>query len=147
MGWVLTWQLAQRGFDPVSVTSLTFSGPSAGSLMVFLDRGNGPGFDIGPVPGVVPGAIPVPAIAGEPGFRRLSGESQMRRSITGPALAGFAAMLAGDCAPRLRADFAGRACAMRDGAAAAELVLDRRAERAPGRENAQPENGRRRQQP
>ena len=36
LGWVLTFTLAQVAFEPISVTSATFSGPSANTLMFFL---------------------------------------------------------------------------------------------------------------
>ncbi|MFN6977435.1 MAG: YeeE/YedE thiosulfate transporter family protein, partial [Gemmobacter sp.] len=57
LGWVLTFRLAQVSFDPVSVTSATFSGPSASTLMAFLVPAPALNFDVGLVPGVFLGAF------------------------------------------------------------------------------------------
>lgn len=98
LGWVLTFSLAQVAFDPVTVTSATFSGPSANTLMFFLVPDAVPEFDIGLVPGVFLGAFLAAAAARELKFQGFEGEGQMRRSMTGAALMGFGAMLAGGCA-------------------------------------------------
>ncbi len=98
LGWVLTFSLAQVAFEPVSVTSATFSGPSANTLMYFLVPDAVLGFDIGLVPGVFVGAFVAAALSGELQFQGFEGEGQMRRSMTGAALMGFGAMLAGGCA-------------------------------------------------
>ena len=57
VGWGLTWNLVQVSFEPIPVTSVTFSGPSANTLMFFLDRNAVLEFDVGLVPGVVLGAL------------------------------------------------------------------------------------------
>ena len=98
LGWVLTFSLSQVAFDPVSVTSATFSGPSASTLMFFLTENPVLDFDIGLVPGVFLGAFLSSALAREFHFQGFDGESQMRRSMTGAVLMGFGAMLAGGCA-------------------------------------------------
>lgn len=98
LGWVLTFSLAQQAFDPVSVTSATFSGPSANTLMFFLTEDAILDFDIGLVPGVFLGAFLAAATKGELRFQGFDGESQMRRSLSGAVLMGFGAMLAGGCA-------------------------------------------------
>lgn len=98
LGWVLTFALSQQAFDPVSVTSATFSGPSANTLMFFLTDDAVLDFDIGLVPGVFLGAFLAAASKGELRFQGFDGESQMRRSLTGAVLMGFGAMLAGGCA-------------------------------------------------
>ena len=98
LGWVLTFSLAQMAFDPVSVTSATFSGPSANTLMFFLVPDAVLEFDIGLVPGVFIGAFLASALTREFKFQGFEGEGQMRRSMTGAALMGFGAMLAGGCA-------------------------------------------------
>ncbi len=98
LGWVLTFSLAQSAFDPVTVSSVTFSGPSANMLMFFLTPDAELGFDIGLIPGVFIGALLSAALAGELRFQGFEGEGQMRRSMTGAALMGFGAMLAGGCA-------------------------------------------------
>ena len=98
LGWVLTFSLAQVAFEPVSVSSATFSGPSANTLMFFLTENPVLDFDIGLVPGVFIGAFLAAAVKRELKFQGFDGESQMRRSMTGAVLMGFGAMLAGGCA-------------------------------------------------
>jgi uncharacterized membrane protein YedE/YeeE len=98
IGWVLTFSLSQVAFDPVPVESATFSGPSANTLMFFLDQNAVLEFDIGLVPGVVIGSFLSAIIAREFKFQGFSDESNMRRSMTGAVLMGFGAMLAGGCA-------------------------------------------------
>ena len=98
VGWVLTYALAQVSFEPVSITSATFTGPSANTLMYFLDRQSVLEFDIGLVPGVFVGAFVSAALVGELKFQGFEGESTMRRSMFGAVLMGFGGMLAGGCA-------------------------------------------------
>lgn len=98
LGWVLTFSLAQVAFEPMSVTSATFSGPSANTLMFFLTEDPALNFDIGLVPGVFLGALIAAWFGRELKFQGFEGEGQMRRSMTGAALMGFGAMLAGGCA-------------------------------------------------
>lgn len=98
LGWVLTYSLSQVAFEPVSVTSATFSGPSANTLMFFLTESPALDFDIGLVPGVFIGAFLAAAVKRELAFQGFDGESQMRRSMFGAVLMGFGAMLAGGCA-------------------------------------------------
>jgi len=98
LGWVLTFSLAQVAFEPVSVTSATFSGPSANMLMFFLVEKTGLTFDIGLVPGVFLGAFVSSVLKRDFRFQGFEGEGQMRRSMTGAVLMGFGAMLAGGCA-------------------------------------------------
>nr|WP_245298917.1 YeeE/YedE family protein [Pseudotabrizicola sediminis] len=98
LGWGLTFALSQVAFEPVAVTSATFSGPSAATLMFFLTPDPELSFDIGLVPGVFLGALLAAAWAGELKLQGFEGEGQMRRSMAGAALMGFGAMLAGGCA-------------------------------------------------
>ncbi|MCK0137582.1 YeeE/YedE family protein [Aliiroseovarius sp. F47248L] len=98
LGWVLTYQLSLAAFEPVSVTSATFSGPSANTLMFFLIPDPVLEFDVGLVPGVVIGAFAASWLAGEFKFQGFDGEANMRRSMFGAVLMGFGAMLAGGCA-------------------------------------------------
>lgn len=98
VGWGLTWQLAQVAFDPVPVTSVTFSGPSANTLMYFLDRNAILEFDVGLVPGVVIGAFAAAMLTGEFRWQSFDSVPVMRRSMIGAVLMGFGAMLAGGCA-------------------------------------------------
>lgn len=97
-GWLATYGLARTSFEPVSIKSLTFSGPSADVLMWTLVADRLPDFDLAIVPGVFLGSFVAAALARElklEGFR--DGEG-MRRSIAGAVLMGFGAMLAGGCA-------------------------------------------------
>lgn len=98
VGWVLTFSLSQIAFEPIPVESATFSGPSANTLMFFLDQKSVLEFDIGLVPGVVIGSFFSALLAREFRFQGFSDESNMRRSMTGAVLMGFGAMLAGGCA-------------------------------------------------
>ena len=98
LGWVLTFGLAQQAFDPVTITSATFSGPSANTLMYFLTEDAGLDFDIGLIPGVFLGAFLAATLTGRFRLEGFDSESQMRRSLTGAVLMGFGAMLAGGCA-------------------------------------------------
>ncbi|MEZ5684987.1 MAG: YeeE/YedE family protein [Paracoccaceae bacterium] len=98
VGWVLTWQLAQVAFEPVPVTSATFSGPSANTLMFFLDRNAVLEFDVGLVPGVVIGAFLSSMLSREFAWQAFDSVPVMRRSMIGAVLMGFGAMLAGGCA-------------------------------------------------
>ncbi|SOC00376.1 sulphur transporter [Rhodobacter sp. JA431] len=98
LGWVLTFALSQVAFGPVSVTSATFSGSSASTLMFFLEPTPKLDFDVGLVPGVFLGAFFAAALTRELKFQGFERESQMRRSMFGAVLMGFGAMLAGGCA-------------------------------------------------
>ncbi len=98
VGWVLTFGLAQVSFDPVTVTSATFTGPSADTLMFFLVANPELGFEIGMIPGVFLGAFGAAAVAGELRFQGFQDADNMKRAMTGAALMGFGGMLAGGCA-------------------------------------------------
>ena len=98
VGWVLTFSLSQTSFEPVSVTSATFSGPSANTLMALLQQGAVVNFDIGLIPGVFIGAFVAAVVGGRLHWQSYSTPGQMARSMTGGALMGFGGMLAGGCA-------------------------------------------------
>ena len=98
VGWVLTFTLSQATFEPTQVESATFTGPSAHTLMFFLDRNAILEFDIGLVPGVALGAFMAAIWGREFAFQGFDGASPMRRSFLGAALMGFGGMLAGGCA-------------------------------------------------
>ncbi|THD84982.1 YeeE/YedE family protein [Aliigemmobacter aestuarii] len=98
VGWVLTYTLAQSAFEPVNVTSATFSGPSANTLMFFLIPDPALEFDVGLVPGVVIGAFLAALVGRELKFQGFDGAAAMQRSMIGAVLMGFGAMLAGGCA-------------------------------------------------
>ncbi len=98
LGWGLTFSLSQVSFDPVQIESLTFTGPSANTLMFFLDRNSVLEFDIGLVPGVVIGSFLAAAFTGELKVQGFEGPSPMRNAMIGAGLMGFGGMLAGGCA-------------------------------------------------
>ncbi|PRY88822.1 YeeE/YedE family protein [Donghicola tyrosinivorans] len=98
VGWVLTFSLAQISFDPVQIESATFTGPSANTLMFFLEENPVLQFDIGLVPGVFLGAFLSAWVAGSLRFQGFENEANMRRAMIGAALMGFGGMLAGGCA-------------------------------------------------
>ena len=98
LGWLGTYRMSLRAFDPVPVESLTFSGPSADTLMFFLTPDGALDFDVGLVPGVVVGAFAAALLAGEWKWQVFDSTTGMRRYLAGAALMGFGAMLAGGCA-------------------------------------------------
>ncbi|MCF6234546.1 MAG: YeeE/YedE family protein [Rhodobacteraceae bacterium] len=98
MGWVLTYAMSQVAFDPVQIESATFTGPSANTLMFFIDRNPVLEFDVGLVPGVFLGAFLAALFTKELKFQGFDSPTPMRRSMTGAALMGFGGMLAGGCA-------------------------------------------------
>ncbi|KUJ80419.1 lipocalin [Ruegeria marisrubri] len=98
VGWVLTYSLAQIAFEPVQIESATFTGPSANTLMFFLERDTILEFDIGLVPGVFIGAMLAAWLAGEMRFQAFDDAVTMRKAMIGAAMMGFGGMLAGGCA-------------------------------------------------
>ena len=98
LGWVLTYSLSQVAFEPVQIESATFTGPSAHTLMFFLERNAVLEFDVGLVPGVVIGSFLASFLTKEFKFEGFDNAATMRRSMIGAALMGFGGMLAGGCA-------------------------------------------------
>ena len=99
VGWVATFSLSQIAFEPVAIESATFTGPSANTLMFFLNNDTAIlEFDIGLVPGVFLGSFLASYFAGEFKFQGFEDEANIRRAITGAAFMGFGGMLAGGCA-------------------------------------------------
>ncbi|MDQ7069457.1 MAG: YeeE/YedE family protein [Rhodobacterales bacterium] len=98
LGWVLTFGLSQIAFDPIQIESATFTGPSARTLMFFLDRNAVLEFDIGLVPGVFLGSFIAAIATREFKMQGFTDACNMRRSMTGAAMMGFGGMLAGGCA-------------------------------------------------
>ncbi len=99
LGWVGTYAIAQVSFDPVAVSSVTFTGPSADTLMGLInERELTLGFSIGLVPGVFVGAAAMALRAGEFRLERFDASTGMERYMVGAVLMGFGSMLAGGCA-------------------------------------------------
>lgn len=98
-GWWFTYQLAGQAFTPMTVKSMTFTGPSADTLMLVLTPPSQAfDFDIGLVPGVFAGAALAALVAGEWRLQGFHDGHSMRRYILGAVLMGFGGMLAGGCA-------------------------------------------------
>lgn len=98
VGYALTYTLSQSAFDPVQIESLTFTGPSANTLMFFLDRNAVLEFDVGLVPGVVIGSMVSAILAKEFTVQGFDGPTPMRNAMIGAVMMGFGGMLAGGCA-------------------------------------------------
>jgi len=134
VGWVLTFGLSQIAFDPIQIESATFTGPSARTLMFFLDRNAVLEFDVGLVPGVFLGSFLAATISREFKMQGFTDACNMRRSMAGAAMMGFGGMLAGGCAIGAGVTggsiFAGTAWAalffMWVGAVIADYVIDQR---------------------
>ncbi|MCW8836360.1 MAG: YeeE/YedE family protein [Rhodospirillales bacterium] len=99
VGWFFTYSLSAASFDIASVKSISFTGPSADTLMALINEPELPfGFDLGIVPGVFAGAF-IAAIWGrELKLECFGGEKPMPRYMIGAAFMGFGSMLAGGCA-------------------------------------------------
>lgn len=97
LAWWFTSDVAAIAFEPVKMTSLTFTGPSADTLMFFL-QSTSLDFDVGLVPGVFIGAFLAAAVSGELKLQGWNGGHSMRRYLFGAGLMGFGGMLAGGCA-------------------------------------------------
>ena len=99
LAWWFTNSMTLIAFEPVQLESLSFTGPSADTLMLFLSRpGSMIDFDVGLVPGVFIGAFVAAWFTGELELQGFEGGGSMRRYLAGAALMGFGGMLAGGCA-------------------------------------------------
>lgn len=97
IGYFLTYSLSQVAFDPISVSSLTFTGPSANTLMAMLEPFDSWSFDIGLVPGVFIGSFLGALTSGALRFQSFENPGQTRRAMLGAVMMGFGGMLAGGC--------------------------------------------------
>lgn len=134
LGWLFTYSMAQQAFDVVAVKSMTFTGPSADTLMLFLSPpGSIMDFDVGLVPGVFIGSFVAAYFAKELKIVGFISGLCMRRYIFGAAFMGFGGMMAGGCA--VGAGVTGGSifaltawltlCGMWAGAAIADRLIDR----------------------
>ena len=99
LAWLFTYLMSTIAFDPVQIESITFTGPSADTLMLFLiPVENAVEFDTGLVPGVFAGAFLAAAATGELRLEGFEGAMSMSRYLAGGAMMGFGGMLAGGCA-------------------------------------------------
>lgn len=98
-GWVATYMIATASFEVVAISSITFTGPSADTLMGFVNERALPlSFGSGLVPGVFVGAFAMAALNKEAKIQRFEPEMPMERYLVGGVLMGFGSMLAGGCA-------------------------------------------------
>ena len=98
-GWWFTAALAAQSFDIIPVQSVSFTGPSADTLMALVNQPRLPlSFDIGLVPGVFAGSFLAAAASGEFRLQNFNDETGVVRYIAGAILMGFGGMLAGGCA-------------------------------------------------
>jgi len=99
LGWVGTYAIAQISFDPVAVSSVTFTGPATDTLMGLInERALTLGFSVGLVPGVFLGAAAMALSTREFRLERFDAATGMERYMVGAVLMGFGSMLAGGCA-------------------------------------------------
>lgn len=99
LGWVLTYTIAAYSFEVVPISSVTFTGPSADTLMGLVNTSDLPlGFGVGLVPGVFLGACTMALLTREARIERFGTDTPMERYLLGAVLMGFGSMLAGGCA-------------------------------------------------
>ena len=98
-GWIFTYAMTQVSFEPLIPGSVSFTGPSADTLMGLVNERSLPlGFDVGLVPGVFLGAAAMALLTREWRLQGFEGGASMLRYFAGAGLMGFGAMLAGGCA-------------------------------------------------
>jgi uncharacterized membrane protein YedE/YeeE len=99
LGWLGTYSVAQASFNVVAISSITFTGPSADTLMGLINERSLPmGFGSGLVPGVFIGALAMALLTKEARIQRFEPDVPMERYLVGGVLMGFGSMLAGGCA-------------------------------------------------
>lgn len=99
LAWWFTESMSRQAFEPVQVEAVTFTGPSADTLMLFLSPpGSMLDFDVGLVPGVFLGSFVAALLARELSLEGFRDGLSMRRYLLGAGLMGFGGMLAGGCA-------------------------------------------------
>lgn len=98
-GWGFTHAVASQSFEPVSITSLSFSGPSAEWLMRVLSSAAVPGFgfDAGLLPATFIGSLLGALVGGDFKFEGFKTENKLGHYLVGAILMGFGAVLAGGC--------------------------------------------------
>jgi uncharacterized membrane protein YedE/YeeE len=98
-GWLFTAELSAISFENISIQSITFTGPSANTLMALINEPSIPmSFGIGLVPGVFVGSFVSSVLSRTFEFQCFNLETGTRRYIIGAVMMGFGGMLAGGCA-------------------------------------------------
>jgi len=99
LGWGFTAGLSRISFSPVPVNSVSFTGPSADTLMALITS---PAmtleFSLGLVPGVFAGSLISALVRREFALQVFDAQTGMLRYLAGAVLMGFGGMLAGGCA-------------------------------------------------
>ncbi len=99
LGWALTQWHASWSFDMVALKSVSFTGPSADTLMGLINEPQLPlSFDVGVVVGVFTGSLFASILSGEFALQSFNENTGLARYLIGAALMGFGGMLAGGCA-------------------------------------------------
>lgn len=97
--WLLNSLHAANSFDIIAVKSISFTGPSADTLMGLINQPSLPlSFDVGLVPGVFAGSLLAALVTREFKWQKFTNDSGFTRFFVGAALMGFGSMLAGGCA-------------------------------------------------
>lgn len=99
LGWWYTAALSHVSFAPITPGSVTFTGPSADTLMALITAPTVPlDFSIGLVPGVFAGSLIASLFRREFALQVFDADTGTLRYLVGAALMGFGGMLAGGCA-------------------------------------------------
>ncbi len=99
LAWWFTSEMTALSFEPIKMEAITFTGPSADTLMLFLTPpGTMINFSVGLVPGVFIGAFVAAFLTGQLALQGFEGGHAMKRYLLGAAMMGFGGMLAGGCA-------------------------------------------------
>lgn len=97
--WLFTYAMRSIAFEPIQMNALTFTGPSADTLMLFLTPpGSMLDFEVGLVPGVFIGSFLAALVTRQLQLQGFHDGASMRRYLVGAAMMGFGGMLAGGCA-------------------------------------------------
>ena len=139
LAWLLTSLHAANSFDIIPVQSISFTGPSADTLMGLINQPNLPlNFSVALVPGVFLGSLLAALVTREFKWQQFTDESGTARFLIGASLMGFGSMLAGGCA--VGAGVSGGAVlvitswvalfCMWLGAGATDFLVDRKADEA-----------------
>ena len=97
--WWFNFAMAATSFEMVPVHALSFTSPSADTLMYALQAPGGAlTFDLGLIPGVVVGSFLAGFAGRDLRLEGFDGGASMRRYIAGGCLMGFGGVLAGGCA-------------------------------------------------
>ncbi len=99
LGWFLTSWHANNTFDIIAIKSISFTGPSADTLMGLINHPSLPfSFDVGLVPGVFLGAFFASVLTKQFEWQQFTQETRQSRYLIGASMMGFGSMLAGGCA-------------------------------------------------